>query len=308
MTRIRQRSTGRPGGHRSRHFSVHDGSGQRRRRGQALVEFALVLPVLLVLLLMAVDFGRLFTTYVSVNNAAREGAFYAAEHAKDTPFDPTAYSDASRAAARREVNVQGQGGEGTLSFSGPTCHVAGAPASTLNCDAAAASSSAVGHQVSFEVARPFSLLTPFVGDLFGGSLDLRATATAPVLSPATVTILAPGETPTPQPTASATPAPTPTPDPGATPTPTPDPGATPTPTPSPTPTPTCEVPDLTGTGSYYFGSPGALDAWELEGFTGDLINQTNGNEIKSQSRYPGSDIDCSSSMAVSKGNNLAYKS
>ena len=44
-----------------------------RRRGQALVEFALVLPVLLVILLGTVDAGRLIFAYNSVSNAAREG-------------------------------------------------------------------------------------------------------------------------------------------------------------------------------------------------------------------------------------------
>ena len=43
------------------------------RRGQALVEFALILPVLLVILLGTVDAGRLIFAYNSVANAAREG-------------------------------------------------------------------------------------------------------------------------------------------------------------------------------------------------------------------------------------------
>jgi len=44
-----------------------------RRRGQALVEFALILPVLLVILLGTVDAGRLIFAYNAVANAAREG-------------------------------------------------------------------------------------------------------------------------------------------------------------------------------------------------------------------------------------------
>ncbi len=47
-----------------------------RRRGQAVVEFALILPVFLFLVVMAIDFGRLFFTYIQVHNAAREGANY----------------------------------------------------------------------------------------------------------------------------------------------------------------------------------------------------------------------------------------
>jgi Flp pilus assembly protein TadG len=51
--------------------------------GQSLVEFALVLPVLLLLILGAVDFGRLFSTKISLTNAAREGANYLARNPGD---------------------------------------------------------------------------------------------------------------------------------------------------------------------------------------------------------------------------------
>jgi Flp pilus assembly protein TadG len=43
-------------------------------RGAAAVEFALVLPILIMLLLGIVEFGRIFNVQVSVTNAAREGA------------------------------------------------------------------------------------------------------------------------------------------------------------------------------------------------------------------------------------------
>jgi hypothetical protein len=44
------------------------------QRGQALVEFALVLPLLLIVLFIAVDFGVGLTRWISITNAAREGA------------------------------------------------------------------------------------------------------------------------------------------------------------------------------------------------------------------------------------------
>jgi Flp pilus assembly protein TadG len=47
-------------------------------RGQALVEFALIAPVLIILMLGAIDFGRVYFAHVSVTNAARNGADYAA--------------------------------------------------------------------------------------------------------------------------------------------------------------------------------------------------------------------------------------
>ena len=50
---------------------------------QALVEFALVLPILLLLILGVMDFGRLFYTKMVLTNAAREGANYLAYFPED---------------------------------------------------------------------------------------------------------------------------------------------------------------------------------------------------------------------------------
>ncbi|MCK9518276.1 MAG: pilus assembly protein [Dehalococcoidia bacterium] len=46
--------------------------------GQSLVEFAMVLPMFLLMLFALVDFGRGFYTWLVVTNAAREGARAAA--------------------------------------------------------------------------------------------------------------------------------------------------------------------------------------------------------------------------------------
>ena len=43
-------------------------------RGQTMVEFALALPILVLLILGAVDFSRLLLTYLAVSNGARDGA------------------------------------------------------------------------------------------------------------------------------------------------------------------------------------------------------------------------------------------
>ena len=55
----------------------------RCRKGQAIVEMALVLPILLMLLFGIVEFGRIFNTYLIVSNASREGARLAALRAVD---------------------------------------------------------------------------------------------------------------------------------------------------------------------------------------------------------------------------------
>lgn len=48
----------------------------RKERGQALVETALVVGLLLLLVLGVVDFGRAMNNYIIITNAAREGARY----------------------------------------------------------------------------------------------------------------------------------------------------------------------------------------------------------------------------------------
>ena len=57
----------------------HAHRGRPARRGQSLVEFALVLPMLLVLLLGIADFGRAFTAGIVLEGAARNGAEAAAQ-------------------------------------------------------------------------------------------------------------------------------------------------------------------------------------------------------------------------------------
>jgi len=53
--------------------------GSTSRRGQTLVEFALVLPLLLVLLLGIADFGRVFSAGITLEAAARNAAEAAAQ-------------------------------------------------------------------------------------------------------------------------------------------------------------------------------------------------------------------------------------
>lgn len=59
----------------------------KKEKGQAMVEFALILVPLLILIGGIIDFGWIFYHKVIVNNAAREGARYAAIHSKDTTYE-----------------------------------------------------------------------------------------------------------------------------------------------------------------------------------------------------------------------------
>jgi len=73
---------------------------------QAAMEFALVLPILLVLIIGALEFGRLFYTKIVITNAAREGAYYLSTHQSDYN-DDTGSAPNTVIAAQAEANNSG---------------------------------------------------------------------------------------------------------------------------------------------------------------------------------------------------------
>jgi Flp pilus assembly protein TadG len=122
------------------------------RRGQNLVELALVLPVCLWILLGIVDFGRVYYTYVAATNAAREGArWWVANPAATT--------------AQIQTRVQQEGAPQVTSFASIT------------------PSSPAVDQRRVQVQFAFTPLTPLIGSLWGGgALTLTAQATMPTLT------------------------------------------------------------------------------------------------------------------------------
>jgi hypothetical protein len=77
------------------------GRHARSQRSQSMVEFALVAPLLLVLLFGIVDFGRVIYTYVTINQAVNEGVRTAI---RDSPLLPT-NADVETAVKRHAVDV-----------------------------------------------------------------------------------------------------------------------------------------------------------------------------------------------------------
>lgn len=59
----------------------------KNEKGQAMVEFALILPILLILVCGIIDFGWLFYNQYSLNNGAREGARFAVVNASKSDAD-----------------------------------------------------------------------------------------------------------------------------------------------------------------------------------------------------------------------------
>ena len=76
---------------------------QPLRRGLAAVEFAIVLPLLITILLGATDFGRFSHSAIAVSNAARSGAAYASMNPWNISTQ-TAWTTGIRQAVTDELN------------------------------------------------------------------------------------------------------------------------------------------------------------------------------------------------------------
>src|SRR5215213_1353821 len=68
--------TSRTGRARARGGAARD--ARRGGLGQSLAEFVMTVPMLLLMVLFGLDFGRVFLGWVALNSAAREAANYAA--------------------------------------------------------------------------------------------------------------------------------------------------------------------------------------------------------------------------------------
>jgi Flp pilus assembly protein TadG len=194
-----------------------------RTRGQALVELAIVLPVLLLLMLAALDLGRIFYARIAVENAAREGALEAS-------INPSSYASGQACSASNRIVCAATNEAANGAF------VVVAPADvTRTCTNDC--SKAFGARVTVSVTGHFRLITPIMWIFTGGpDVTLVSTADADIV----VIPAGTGVTPTPTPSPTPTPTPVPTPTPSGSTGPTASPTASPTPT--PVPTPTCAPP------------------------------------------------------------------
>ncbi len=88
---------------------------RRGERGQAVAEFALIVPIFLLLVFAIVDFGMGFHAWITVTNAAREGARLGAvggtqTEVEDQVYDTSASLDADQMTVL-VTNAEGDPGE-----------------------------------------------------------------------------------------------------------------------------------------------------------------------------------------------------
>jgi Flp pilus assembly protein TadG len=121
-----------------------------QERGQSIVELAAVVPILLLILLGAIDLGRAFYAYVSISNAARVGAEFAMEPLRTQ----TEIRSIIKAETAPRINLSDS--DITLTTPGWV----------------------KGNDLTVEVRTPFTAVTPLISSFWGGgSLTMRARST-----------------------------------------------------------------------------------------------------------------------------------
>ena len=129
--------------------------------GQSLVELAIIFSLLLVLIAGAVNFGRAFFTYLSLRDAAQEGAAYGsiAPQNDDAIIDRAYANLLQMDIPESDLDIQ-------VHIFGPRC---------------------MGSVIQVDVIYPdFPLTMPFIGDIFDlNTISIHATVNDTILRPST---------------------------------------------------------------------------------------------------------------------------
>ncbi len=125
-----------------------------REKGQALVEFALLVPIFLLLVFTIVDFGMGFHAWITVTNGAREGARLGAVMATQQEIESRVYEsvtlpDEATKMTVTVTNAEGEPGESVV----------------------------VQVDYDYDLITPLSSLLQFIsGDTLGSTLTFSSTA------------------------------------------------------------------------------------------------------------------------------------
>lgn len=153
------------------------GAGSRARiRGQSLAEFAIVIPVLLLLTMIALDFGRMYLGYINLQNLTRAAANFAANN-------PTAWSTNNTTVMTQYQNQVINDAANSNCTLNPTT-----PAPPVFTDSNSDGvTTGIGDYTTVRLNCTFHVITPVISRIIGSSVVVSATSVFPVKSGQTST-------------------------------------------------------------------------------------------------------------------------
>lgn len=128
---------------------------KKDEKGQSLVEVALAMPILILIMAGILDVGRAYFTYISLSDAAAEGAAYAANHPSLTTEIKERAADASNGLV-----------------------VLGPEMVSVDC-----ASLTAGWPITVSVEYEYDLITPFIQAFVpDGKINMRATVAQVIIN------------------------------------------------------------------------------------------------------------------------------
>ena len=160
-----------PAGDRRRTRSI---DRHRGRRGQSLVEFAIVLPILLLLTLVALDFGRVYLGWINLQSMSRIAANLAANN-------PTAWQGGGDANVKAKYQNQIRSDAAATNCQLPlVAGVRTAPGPVFVDTNGNGATDDLGDSASVSLSCTFDLITPGIKNLVGNSITVSASTVFPV--------------------------------------------------------------------------------------------------------------------------------
>jgi Flp pilus assembly protein TadG len=155
----------------------------RTSRGQALVEFALIVPIFILLLIGVFDVGRLVFASNDASHAARDAARFASVSPVDCDSIFYVVQHQSQLGAGVSVTVTYRAAPSFSSQNPGWSNVCPAynPATPYDNDPATGTMSAtatkIGGEIRVSVSNPLSLATPVISTLLGGAITVNGSST-----------------------------------------------------------------------------------------------------------------------------------
>ena len=144
---------------------------ERSSRGQSLVEFAIILPVFILVIGGAIDLGRLFFAYVATESSAKEGAMYGATNPR---CDRVKLGCVNPSTVSWHVTNELSGVSNVTQT--VECLRGGTAIPVEACQR--------GDRYRVTVNHVFNLVTPILAPIVGNSLELRSRASSVVINDA----------------------------------------------------------------------------------------------------------------------------
>lgn len=133
---------------------------KRGESGQSLTEVAVSFTLLIMILAVAVEGGRVFTSFIAVRDAAEEGALHGAYN----PSDAAGIEARVRTTSSNPINLSDTG--------------------LVSVSSNVIGSACAGNAVQVTVTYTFSLTMPFLGTVLGTqSFPLTAISTSTIVTP-----------------------------------------------------------------------------------------------------------------------------